>query len=92
MAIAQTNITNEEWFLVGDNVSSITFQCLSSMPIQIAITSSSTAPPLDSYGLVYNRFEGELKTDLTELSYENSPAYVWAKPLSSSSSIIYETP
>ena len=91
MAIARTDITNDQWYLIGDNVSSITFQCASTAPIQVAITTNSSQPDLDSPGLIYNRFEGELKRNLVDLTYLSLPTHVWVKPLSSNATVIYDS-
>lgn len=93
MAIAETSLTPTEWIKIGDNVTSITFQCTSQFPIVVAVTASALGPSTyTAPGLVYNQYEGEIKKLLADLSYESSPAYVWAKARTSHGTVIYETP
>jgi len=91
MAIAQTSLTPSNWTLIGNNIDVITFQCASTTPLYIGITSTSSPPVVTDPGLIYNRFEGELKRSLTGISYLTSPKYVWAKALSAQSSVIYDS-
>ena len=41
-------------------------------------------------GYVYNRFEGEMKKTVTDLSHDAGAAYVYAKALTGTSKIVYE--
>ena len=96
MALAQTTLTGTEWTLIGNNVTSITFQVISATPVYIGIGTDSN-PTISgitstSPGLVYQQFEGEVKKLVADLSYETSPTYVFARPISSIGTIIYETP
>jgi hypothetical protein len=91
MAIAQTSLTPSNWTLIGDNIDVITFQCSSTTPLYIGVTSTSSPPAVTDPGLIYNRFEGEIKRTLTGISYLSSPKYVWARALSAQSSVIYES-
>lgn len=89
MALASTELTPSTYFLIGNNVTTITFQCQSSTPVVIGITTTSgitTTTP----GLVYDRFEGEMKKTVTDLSHDAGAAYVYAKALTGTSKIIYE--
>jgi hypothetical protein len=96
MALAQTSLTGSQWTLIGNNVSSITFQVISATPVYIGIgtSSSSTASGITSTtpGLVYQQFEGEVKKLVADLSHLTSPTYVFARSLSSIATISYETP
>lgn len=91
MAIAQTTLTSNTWSLIGNNVTSITFQCISQNPIYIGITTNLVGLTSTAPGLVYNRLEGELKRPLTDLTYLSSPAYVWARSISSYGTVNFET-
>jgi len=96
MAIAQTDLVGNEWTLIGNNVTSITFQTISATPVYIAVGSNSDpqAAGITSTtpGLVYQQFEGEVKKLLADLSYDASPNYVFARSISGRSTIAYETP
>ena len=89
MALASTELTPSTYFLIGNNATTITFQCQSSTPVVIGITTTAgitTSTP----GLVYNRFEGEMKKTVTDLSHDAGAAYVYAKALTGTSKIVYE--
>ena len=92
MAIAETSLSPNTWVKIGDNVTSITFQCTSQFPIVIGITTNNVALSSTAHGLVYNQYEGEIKKLVADLSYESSPTYVWAKSRTSHGTVIYETP
>ena len=61
MALASTEVTTSAYVKIGDNVSTITFQCQSNNPIVINFTAADSAPTATSPGLVYKAFEGEMK-------------------------------
>jgi len=90
MALASTDLTPDNYFLIGNNVTTITFQCQSSTPISIAVTTASAGIATDTIGLIYNRFEGERKKTVTDLSHDAGVAYVYAKAISGTSKIVYE--
>lgn len=92
MAIAQTTLTPSSWINIGNNVTSITFQCISQFPIVVGITTTDSAPATTAPGLVYNQYQGEIKKLVADLSYETSPTFVWAKATSSYATVNYETP
>ena len=96
MALAQTNLTGNAWTLIGDNVTSITFQTISATPVYIAAGTNSDAETAGitstTPGLVYQQFEGEVKKLVADLSYETSPTYVFARSISGRGTIAYETP
>ena len=92
MAIAETSLSPNNWVKIGDNVTSITFQCTSQFPIIIACTTNNVALTSTAPGLVYNQYEGEIKKLVADLSYETSPVYVWAKARTSHGTVVYETP
>tara|TARA_B100001094_G_scaffold312359_1_gene348950 strand:+ start:504 stop:782 length:279 start_codon:yes stop_codon:yes gene_type:complete len=92
MAIAETSLSTNNWVKIGDNVTSITFQCTSQFPIVIACTSTNVALTSTAPGLVYNQYEGEIKKLVADLSFETSPTYVWAKARTSHGTVVYETP
>ena len=90
MAFERVNITKDEWTLIGDNVTSITFQNVSQFPFYVNFNSSNTAPSED-VGLVYGPWQGELKKDVTEMTYKTTPNYAFAKVLSKPTSLVVET-
>ena len=92
MAIAQTTLTPSSWIKIGDNVTSITFQCISQFPIVVGITTTDSAPASTAPCLVYNQYQGEVKKLVADLSYLSSPTYVWVKATSSYATVNYETP
>ena len=92
MALASTDLTPNNYVLIGNNVTSITFQCQSATPAIISIATTSAGIATSTDGLVYDRFEGEVKKLVADLSYETNPTYVYAKALTGTSKIVYETP
>ena len=91
MALASTEVTTSSYVKIGDNVTTITFQCQSNNPLVIGITSTNSAPTATSPGLVYKTFEGEMKKTVTDLSHETGAAYVWARALTGDTAkVIYE--
>lgn len=89
MALAKTKIYQDAWTKIGDNVTTITFQNLGDNAMYIEFTAADSAPT-STFGTIYGRFEGELKKTLTDLTYVSSPAYVWARAMSASTSVIHE--
>lgn len=96
MALAQTDLTGNQWTLIGNNVTSITFQTISATPVYIGIGTDSDAATAGitstTPGLVYQQFEGEVKKLVADLSYDAAPTYVFARSISGRSTIAYETP
>lgn len=90
MALASTQVTPSSYVLIGNNVTTITFQCQSSNPVVVGIATTSAGIATTSEGMVYERFEGELKKTVTDMSHESGAAYVYAKALTSTSKIVYE--
>ena len=91
MALASTEVTTSAYTKIGDNVTTITFQCQSNNPIVINFTAADSAPTATSPGLVYKAFEGEMKKTVTDLSHVGSAAYVWARALTGgSATVLYE--
>ena len=91
MAFQKYEIGSQEWVLIGDNVSAITFQNISQYPVYINFNTSS-AVPTDDFGLVYSpaTLQGELKRPLTDLTFLANPTHVFAKAVSASANIIVE--
>ena len=90
MALASTEVTPSSYVLIGNNVTTITFQCQSSTPAVVAISTISSGIATSTIGLVYDRFEGEMKKTVTDLSHGAGAAYVYAKALTGTSKIVYE--
>ena len=91
MALASTSVSTSAYTKIGNNVTTITFQCQSNNPIVINFTAADSAPTATDPGLVYKTFEGEMKKTVTDLSHVSSAAYVWAKALTGDSAkVIYE--
>jgi hypothetical protein len=91
MALASTDVTTSEYIKIGDNVTTITFQCQSNNPLVIGITSTNSAPAATDVGLVYKTFEGEMKKTVTDLSHVGSAAYVWARALTGeTATVVFE--
>lgn len=91
MALASTEVTTSAYVKIGDNTTSITFQCQSNNPIVIGITTNNVAPTATDPGLIYKHFEGEVKKTVTDLSHESSAAYVWARALTGgTATVVYE--
>jgi len=91
MALASTEVTTSAYTKIGDNVTTITFQCQSNNAIVINFTAADSAPTATSPGLVYKAFEGEMKKTVTDLSHVGSAAYVWARALTGgSATVLYE--
>ena len=91
MALASASVNTSAYTLIGDNVTTITFQCQSNNPIVINFTAANSAPSVDSPGLVYKTFEGEMKKTVTDLTHVGSASYVWAKALTGGTAkVVYE--
>jgi hypothetical protein len=90
MAFQKIALTADEWTLIGDGVTEITFQVLGQNGVYINFNSSNTEPSED-FGLVYNYRQGELKKSVTDLTYKSNPNYVFARALTSTATIIVET-
>jgi len=90
MAFEKIELSSAEWTLIGDNVTDITFQNVSQWPFYVNFNSSNTSPT-DTVGLVYGPWQGELKKDVTEMTYTTSPNYVFAKAISKTTSVVVET-
>ena len=91
MALASTEVTTSAYVKIGDNVSTITFQCQSNNPVVINFTATNSAPTATDPGLVYKTYEGEMKKTVTDLSHVSSAAYVWARALTGDTAkVIYE--
>lgn len=90
MGLASTTLTPSNYFLIGNNVTTITFQCQSSTPVSIAVTTASSGIATDTIGLVYDRWDGELKKTVTDMSHDAGVAYVYAKAISGTAKIVYE--
>mgnify|MGYP005703778823 FL=1 len=91
MALASASVNTSAYTLIGNNVTTITFQCQSNNPIVINFTAANSAPSADSPGLVYKTFEGEMKKTVADLTHVGSASYVWAKALTGQSAkVIYE--
>ena len=91
MALASTDLTPSNYVLIGNNVSTITFQCQSGNPVVINFTATNSSPTATDPGLVYTTYEGEMKKTVTDLSHVSSAAYVWAKALTGDSAkVVYE--
>lgn len=91
MALASTEVTPNSYVLIGNNVTTITFQCQSNNPIVIGIATTSSGIAATTPGLVYKSFEGEMKKTVTELSHDAGAAYVYAKALTGNAAkVVYE--
>ena len=91
MALASTEVTTSAYVKIGDNVSTITFQCQSGNPVVINFTATNSAPTATDPGLVYKTYEGEMKKTVTDLTHVSSASYVWAKALTGGTAkVVYE--
>jgi len=89
MALGKTKIYQDAWTKIGDNVATITFQNLGANALYVEFTATNTAPT-STFGTIYNRFEGEMKKSLTDLTFTSSPAYVWVRSLTGQTTVIHE--
>ena len=90
MALASTDLTPSNYVLIGNNVPTITFQCQSSTPVVVGIATTSAGMTSSNDGYIYNRFEGEMKKTVTDLSDDSGAAYCYAKALTGTAKIVYE--
>lgn len=90
MSFQKIQIDDTDWTLIGDNVTSITFQNVGQFGVYINFNSSNTAPTED-VGVVYGPLQGELKRTCTELTYKATPSYVFARTISKAGAIVVET-
>ena len=89
--MTKTNIFQDSWTKIGNNVSSISFQNQSATPFMVIITATDVAPNLTDVGMVYSRYEGELKKLLTDLTYVSNPAFVWVRSITKNSTVVHES-
>lgn len=90
MAYSKTVVTNQDWTLIGDNVTTITFQNIGQSFVYINVTSTNTAPTED-YGILYSSLSGELSKTVNDMSATGAASYVWARSTAANSTIVYET-
>lgn len=90
MSFSKIAVNKDTWTLIGNNVSSITFQNIGQFPAYVNF-SANTSPPVASVGLVYDMYQKELKKTVTDMTYLSTPNYVWAKAVSASTSFAVET-
>ena len=90
MAFTKIDISPSEWTLIGNNVATITFQNASQYPMYVNFNSSNTAPT-EEVGLVYAPWQGELKKDVTELTYKTTPNWVYSRSVSRLGKVTVET-
>ena len=92
MAFAKyENLSSTEWTLIGNNVSSISFQVEGQNPVYIGFNTSSSVPS-EEFGLFYKSGQGELKRTLSDLTYVSNPTHVFARSVTKISTIVVETP
>lgn len=89
MAFVKIPVNKDDWTLIGESVSTITFQNVGQYPVYINFTNGNTAPT-DTVGLVYGPREGELKKTLTDMTTVATPDHVWAKSVSYTGNVIAE--
>ncbi len=90
MAFTKIELNSQTWTLIGDNVSSMTFQNVGQYGFYVNFNSSNSVPS-ESVGLVYGPWQGELKKTITDLTYKSTPTYVFAKAISKTASVVVET-
>lgn len=90
MAFTSTTVDTTAYTKIGDNVSTITFQCQSGNPIVINYTATDSAPAATDPGYVYEMWQGEVKRTVTDLSNTASAAFVWARALTSNAVVVHE--
>lgn len=88
MALSKIGINQSEWTLIGGNVTSITFQNAGQQQIYINVTSSAT-PPVESVGLLYDIYQGELLVDPT-LMNKSAGTFVWARTVTGRGYVLVE--
>ena len=88
MAFSKTALPASTWTLIGNNLSTITFQNVGQQQIYVAVTATNVAPTY-TVGLLYDVFQGELKIATSALT-NVSGGYVWARPVSGSGSVIVD--
>lgn len=89
MAFVKIPVNKDAWTLIGESVSTITFQNAGQYPVYINFTNGNTAPT-DAVGLMYGPREGELKKTLTDMTAVSTPNHVWAKSVSYTGNVIAE--
>jgi len=90
MAFTSTSVDTTAYTKIGDNVTTISFQCQSGNPIVINYTATDSAPAASAAGYVYEMWDGEVKRTVADLSHEAGAAYVWAKALTSNAVVVHE--
>ena len=88
MAFEKIPLATNAWTLIGNNVSTITFQNAGQQQIYVAVTTTNVAPTY-TVGILYDLFQGELKIATSALS-NVSGQYVWARPVTGAGSAIVD--
>ena len=84
MAFSKVSLPSSTWTLIGNNLSTITFQNVGQQQIYINITSTNTAPT-ESVGFVYDIWQGESSINLTATG-----RYVWARSIANVGSVVVD--
>ena len=82
MGLAKINVT-KEWLLIGNNVSSITFQNITQNPVYVTATSTNTPPANNDYGIVFELYQG-YRGPIPD----NGNKFIWVKSISKPGSIV----
>lgn len=89
MSFVKIAVNKDDWTLIGESVSTITFQNAGQFPVYVNFTNGNTAPT-DTVGLMYGPREGELKKTLTDMTTLSTPDHVWVKSVSYTGNVIVE--
>jgi uncharacterized protein YegL len=90
MAYVKKQLNKDNWSLIANNVTVVTFQNSSQYPFYVNFTSAANTAPTDVFGLVYGPWQGELKKTVTEMTSVATPTHVWAKSISTNGAVIVE--
>lgn len=88
MALSKIPINSASWTLIGNNVTTISYQNVGQQQMYIQVTMTNAAPT-NTIGLVYDLFQGELKITPANLSIAGG-TYVWARTVTGTGSVIVD--
>lgn len=85
----RVELTANEWTIIAESVSSITFQNPTQWPVYIGFSTDGNTVPTDDIGLIYPMYNGEVNIPISDLTSLASADCVWAKPVSGKDTFIH---
>lgn len=84
------NLTTDWTLLSANSVSDVTFQNIGVNGAYLEFTSAANTEPTVTESLVYFTRDKVVKANTSDLSFEASPNYAWARSISGNTTIIFD--